>query len=110
VREPAGYVLVQQDVEQFEVGAVGPGPDAVPRVRPAQCRVQQAPVARGHHDLVVGAEAQPRHVASLHVADLATARNGSACEVLDVDDVERAIREPAPRGHRLVPPASLQSR
>ena len=46
VGEPLGDVLVPQHVQQGQVGAVGPGPDPVAGVRPAERRVQQGQVAR----------------------------------------------------------------
>ena len=106
MREPPGDVLVQQHVKQFQVRAIGAGPDPVPGVRPAERGVQQAKVARGHHHLIVGAEAKARHVASLDLADLVEGRDGGAGEVLDVNDVERALRKSSPdhRNHLLHDP------
>ncbi|HMD93195.1 MAG TPA: CoA transferase [Trebonia sp.] len=100
MREPPGDVLVQQHVEQFQVRAVRAGPDPVPGVRPAERGVQQAEVARRHHHLIVAAEARARHVAPLDLADLAESRDGGAGEVLDVDDVERALGKSSPDDRR----------
>jgi 2-methylfumaryl-CoA isomerase len=100
MREPPGDVLVQQHVKQFQVRAVRAGPDPVPGVRPAERGVQQAEVARRHHHLIVGAVAKARHVASLDLADLVEGRDGGAGEVLDVDDVERALGKSSPDDRR----------
>jgi len=71
VGEPRGDVLVPQHVQQGQVGAIGPGPDPVAGMRPAERRVQQCQVAGGHLHLIHGAEGEAAGVQAEGPADLA---------------------------------------
>src|SRR5260370_34954046 len=65
-------------------------------MRPAERRVQQCQVARGHLHLIHGAEGEAIGVKALRPADLAKAWQRVAGQVLDVDKVQPSCREPAP--------------
>ena len=85
VREPLGDVLVPQNIQQGQVGAVGPGADPVVGLRPAERRVDQGQVARGHLHLVHDAEGEGPCVQAQRLTDLGKAGQRLAGEVLDID-------------------------
>jgi hypothetical protein len=67
---------VPHHVQQFQVGAVGPGPGQVTGVRPAESCVQSRQVAGGDHHLVGSADAQASCVKVLYLANLVPLENG----------------------------------
>jgi hypothetical protein len=87
---------VRQDIKQFQVGAVGPGPDPVTSMRPAQRGTQQGQVAGGDHNLIQVTERQVPRVTALHVPDLLDARLRATGQVLDIDKVQSALGKPFP--------------
>jgi hypothetical protein len=96
VREPRGDLLVHDDVKEFQVGPVRPGPDPVPGVRPAQRGGQQRQMAGSDHDLIKGAERQVASVPAPYTPDLLETRSRATGQVLDIDKVQSALRKPFP--------------